>query len=555
MKRHPFILASLTLGALLLPSCVAAPDETAPDDGTESPGNVEGAAAGASALTVEQTGMHGYISSGLSVPPAGFTYGFSTFAQISTFNPKLAAHTQLGWGTWIQPNNNSFNHPLCPVGTVARSWPERGPTWNSVYQTMEGGPGQWVTSAFPVVAPKFRINSTPDCYDTEVASTGWSFYQGVLPAKKLGLVQLSNRLLTAPDGFTFSGTAPGLLGYGYLALPIIPARPAAGQQLATGDQSWTLFLKTANFGGPVAFFAPEQWTQVNATNQIAAGRGLDAQPMITGGLAVEIGNTPMFTSKDAHGTRYRRIPHLTFASDATTRKATLHQNVRYYRKTALWNAVQSWINQGVAATQVNAAGAVAPTITPNGIDITLGDQPADVSGMINSTSSLGGAGWGIHWNASAAQNGVLPEYYVETSTGWKAINASAVPAETGLAAQTFPKASPNPAPALDTTSSSPWTSTKWSKGPFTVTLLDGSTVKYVWYRFVDQPAIARLGLSSAAKTKLQAFAESLHTHSGVNGVTIAAPTSGQLATLDPAQLVTPPAGLEKGFVPVVISQR
>ena len=88
-----------------------------------------------------------------------------------------------------------------------------------------------------------------------------------------------------------------------------------------------------------------------------------------------------------------------------------------------------------------------------------------------------------------------------------------------------------------------------------VEILDGSTVQYVWYRFVDQPAIARLGLSSEVKAKLQAFAESLHAHSGLNGVTMAAPASAGLATLDSAQLVTPPTGLEKGYVPVVISQR
>ena len=89
----------------------------------------------------------------------------------------------------------------------------------------------------------------------------------------------------------------------------------------------------------------------------------------------------------------------------------------------------------------------------------------------------------------------------------------------------------------------------------TATLNDGSIVDYVWYRFVDQPAIARLGLDSQVLQKLQVFVTSLHQNSGVNGVTIAGPTAGRLATLDQGLIVTPPAGLTNGYVPVVIRQR
>jgi hypothetical protein len=103
-------------------------------------------------------------------------------------------------------------------------------------------------------------------------------------------------------------------------------------------------------------------------------------------------------------------------------------------------------------------------------------------------------------------------------------------------------------------SSAPFASADWSGGPFTTTLSDGSTVEYACYRFVDQPAIARLGLSDEVLAKLQAFGESFHQHSGTQGITLAAPASGALATMDPALIVTPPAGLEQGHVPVVIRQ-
>jgi hypothetical protein len=85
-------------------------------------------------------------------------------------------------------------------------------------------------------------------------------------------------------------------------------------------------------------------------------------------------------------------------------------------------------------------------------------------------------------------------------------------------------------------------------------LQDGSTVEYVWYRFRDQPAIARLGLSQDILDRLQAFVEAWHAASGLAGVAFAPPGSGVLAVLDPAQFVMPPAGMTTGYVPIVIRQ-
>ena len=95
----------------------------------------------------------------------------------------------------------------------------------------------------------------------------------------------------------------------------------------------------------------------------------------------------------------------------------------------------------------------------------------------------------------------------------------------------------------------------WKAGPYTVGLNNGSSLTYVWYRFIDQPAIREIGLDAATLAKLQAYVTLLHKNWGVNGPTIPAPTSGRLATLDPALVVYPPAGLEAGYVPVVLSQQ
>jgi hypothetical protein len=285
---------------------------------------------------------------------------------------------------------------------------------------------------------------------------------------------------------------------------------------------------------------------------------MDAQPGVTGSLALEIGNAPMFTSHDAGGTRYRRIPRLTFPVGAGANRATLHQDMRYYAKAAIWNAVGSWIQNGVVATQIDPAGWVPASVTSPVVSLTLGGSTVNAGALVSSDVFVtpgGGQAWGIGWTAAATEAGVLPEYYKEQGNAWTAVPASQVPSETWLANQSFPRAARGAVGELDQSGNSPWASARWSAGPFIAVLADGSSVDYAWYKFVDQPAIARLGLSPAVKLQLQTFVESLHEHSGVSGLTIAPPTSGKLATLDAAQIVTPPAGMEKGYVPVVIRQR
>ena len=99
----------------------------------------------------------------------------------------------------------------------------------------------------------------------------------------------------------------------------------------------------------------------------------------------------------------------------------------------------------------------------------------------------------------------------------------------------------------------------WSKpgpkaGPFTAKLADGSVVTYSWYRFVDQPSFQQYGWSDEKKAKLQAFVEEIHANWPIDRDYITPPSHGELVSLDPALFVTPPKGLETGYVPVVTRQ-
>jgi len=508
---------------------------------------------------LQYDGLTGYLTAAANggAPPAGYTYGVSFYSVVSTLQAAPTSGTQLGWGSWIIPDNRNFNQPLCPVGTYARDhWPERGPSYRDVYQTIEGGVGEWVSEMFPTSVPKFRVNGTADCYSHQIASTGWDFGPRTLPATQLGLAQLSNQLLTPPDGLVLQGGGSAtVMGYGWLALPLIPAYTSP-LGVPTGDQSWTMFLRAANFTGPVVFYTPEIWSAINAADATGTGRGEDARPAYNNGVALEIGATPRYTGRAATGTEYARIPRMTFATDASGH-APLIGDLQYYSKQAMWDQVAAAIQNGTAPAGFDAGGVFTPLLASPAAGLSLGGNPVTLGSTFGSTvvASGGGSGaLGMTWSGGL-EEGVLPEYYQHNINGWQPVAASAVPAETGLKPLTFPPAPRGSFPPLDLRVGAPWDPSHWAAGPFSVMLSDGSSVQYVWYRFVDQPAILRLGLADSVRQRLQDFVAAWQAASGTQGVTIAAPTSGTLASLDPALFVTPPTGLEQGYVPIVIAQQ
>jgi len=104
----------------------------------------------------------------------------------------------------------------------------------------------------------------------------------------------------------------------------------------------------------------------------------------------------------------------------------------------------------------------------------------------------------------------------------------------------------------DPTSS--WKKPGPAAGPFQAHLGDGSIVTYYWYRFADQPALLNADLTDQEREVLQARVEKLHRSWTIDRDYLAPPTIGKLADLDPAQLVTPPKGMEIGYVPIATRQ-
>ncbi len=161
--------------------------------------------------------------------------------------------------------------------------------------------------------------------------------------------------------------------------------------------------------------------------------------------------------------------------------------------------------------------------------------------------------WGLEWlKSDVSPPGLFPQYYKHAGDKCVAIAAGEVPAETRLVAQEFKLAEPGKPYTSPTTGA--WAQPGAKLGPFTAQLADGSVVTYSWYRFVDQPSFQQYHWSEERKAKLQAFVEKIHANWPIDRDYMAPPSHGALVALDPALLVTPPKGLEVGYVPIVTHQ-
>jgi hypothetical protein len=510
-------------------------------------------------VTAHGQGLHGYIGFGHEKhpPQSAYSVGMGFYAAVWPLVEQPLANFQIGLpSSWIQPDNSdNKDKPLAPEGTLARKWKERGPTWSSVFQTVEGGLGYWAGNHFRYGPPKFSMNGTPQCYDYEVASPGWSFFYSneALPDHRLGIAQLSNRLLIPPDALPFQGHPNGeFLGYSWMALPFTD--PTVGDP-PTGDQSWTCFLSASNFKGPIAYYIPETWSKIGKlfNDPFLHGRGLDARPGLMGGGAMEINTVPRFDARDAQGTVYSKLPKLQFPVDAAGR-AYLVQDVTYYSKAALQDAFRSWRNGGPACSgRFDEKGAWKPKLNTR---TTRYDQAGKKMVGVErafDTRIFDGNVWGLQWFTNTlAAAGLFPQYYKHVGEERLAVSAAEVPAETKLLTQPFKLATPGKPYTSPATGA--WAQPGPKLGPFTARLTDGSVVTYSWYRFADQPSFQQYTWSAEKKAKLQAFVEKVHAHWAIDRDYMAPPTRGKLVSLDPALLVTPPKGLEVGYVPIITRQ-
>jgi len=489
------------------------------------------------------------------------TQGYqSGFGWYSTIWPMLTEapgpEFQMGLGsTWINPDLR--NPSSAQVKAVQQACGSFGADWGTsqwiLFQSIEGGFGYWVDTRFKSAMPKWRFNATPDCYATPMRSSpGWPFGGTTsLSQKDTGLVQLSNRMLIAPDGQTFPLTTNGeVLGVAWMALPF----PEVGQteKAPTGSNTWTLFVNSENFKGPLAYYQPQFFSDPSQKIPELAGMGLDTRPGYMGGMASEIGYMPMVEVIDEDGTLYSKIPQLRFPVDENGH-TILSEDLKAYSNAAFSDQFVDWLNGAsdtVGPFAQDGSLAVPITVSQQTQYYQNGDAITDLTKEVRAAHFDSGTAFGFQWTDSNS-DGQFPVFFRKNGNVRSVISADEVPDSTGLKGFSFKNKSKQTEAYIG---GNWWDVENLSTPGGTVTLTDGSTVTYVWFKFVDQPALRRLNLSDSERDTLQAMVEKMHRTWPIDAEYLPAPSSGALVSFDSALLVTPPPGMEYGYIPIVISQ-
>ena len=451
-----------------------------------------------------------------------------------------------------------------------------------MYSDVEGGLGWWTDTRFPTETPKFIMGGVGPNFSEIANGPAHGAGSWEQPRGLYGVAQLSPWLLFPLDGLNLKqGTCGALLGYGYLTLPLCEAKSKTdGKDSPTGGQCWTLFLNSANFKGPVAFFTPYFWSHSALKEPRLAGQLLDSRPVAPNRqVQMETQYVPCQISRTQDGVSYARIDPTSFPRSDPTLSVLVHRDTAY-NKSALWESVQAWFSGGPPSSgAIDPKGASIRTFDPGGyatweirVPSARGPElkvPIDWRAFATPVSAdpeTYGYRWDMTRASKSSQNGAglitLPEYFRlenpddKNRAKWTPVSPESVPAETGLRGISWnrpvegrqePYTTPNEA-------TSTWKDPGPAAGPFRAHLGDGTVVTYYWYRFADQPALLNADLTAAERERMQAKVEKLHRAWPKGRTYLAPPKVGRLAAIDPALIVRPPKGFEIGYVPIATRQ-
>lgn len=527
--------------------------------------------------------MSGYMLVPVERVPEEFNAGFSLYAAAWPLVERYPGpNFQSGlFGTWM--------FAQYARGADGKHDPNDKP--GSMYSDIEGGLGWWRDTRFATTVPKFIMGGVaPDFAAWANGPGAGKGRDWKNPLGKYAIAHLSPWVVWPPDGLNLAQETCGeLFGYGYVPLPFVDAKANTnGEAIETGDNCWTLLLNTANFKGPVAFFTPHFWAENKIARPELAGKLLDTRASDPNkAFQMETQWIPAsIVTEAAGGATYARVAPSSFPLDQDGRTVVLHRLTSYTRA-ALPDAVRAWFKGGAEVSgMLDPAGSHVQRFKSGGgstwrifAEKTEKADRADIDWKAFGTPLAHEEySFGYTWNAALVKpvdtkNGDaanrnaratlvrLPEYFRLTPREgkkplWTAIDAKDVPKTTGLAKLRFNTQREKGEGAYTTpdAADSPFKKPGPVAGPFTTTLGDGSIVTYAWYRFADQPAMLNAGLTDAEREEAQRRVELVHRAWTKDREYIASPTTGTLASLDPALLVTPPKGLEVGYVPIAVKQ-
>ena len=407
---------------------------------------------------------------------------------------------------------------------------------------------------------------------------GWEKNSG-----RYGAAQLSNQILYPLDGVSFkSGTNNQMLGYGYCALPLTePKTTTAGSDSPSGNHCWTLFFQAKNFSGPVCFFTPYHWAKYSVTKPGVNGLCFDSSLLkVNSTYQRETNVVPVKKWQAPDGDTYYRITPYTMAADKDMigRYGSMPMTIDGTK----WNQLTRWF-AGDAEKPVSApfgkigkeihlrkskGGNLAYKI--DGTRIKTGDFARS---KITKDASAAAFEW--FGDLISKKDGLvqIPEYY-RLKKGAKSIEAipvNAVPTKSKLTRVRFPedvkdgfrfpgfitepiRTPLHPDYKYRDKIVDAWRTPGPSAGPFVTKLSDGSQAVYYWYKFNEQPAILNSDMDEGERELIQKRVELLHRHWSSKARFFPEPTQ-KLASLDEGLIVTPPKGMEVGYVPICAHQQ
>jgi hypothetical protein len=500
--------------------------------------------------------MAGYLFAPAEKVPEEFNGGFSLYAAAWPLVGTYPGHRfQTGLcGTWMHPQ-----------------WTEAQKPKEKCYTDIEGGLGWWRDTHFPTITPKFIMGGVGPNFSFIANGPGYGAGTWEKPRGQYGVAQLSPWLLFPLDGLNLKqGTKGELFGYGYLPLPLTnPKATTAGKNVPTGNHCWTLFLNTANFKGPATFFTPYFWTQATVDHPEWAGLLLDSCPAGPNkAIQMETQHVPAVLNG-----QHARVAPTSFPVGADSTSTVLHR-LTAYKKAALWDEVQKWFDGGAPADGAIKVEASAVHKFREGggsnwsiyLPGTKREEKVPLAWSSFATSfTPNPITFGYKWNNQLTRTSdglvTLPEYYQlgtnpRNKPQWAVIQPKDVPADLGLTQHRFvtPPEKPQEPRITPDDAESCWKKPGPKAGPFKVKIGDGSTVTYYWYRFADQPAMLNADLTPKEREQVQARVEKLHRTWTKDRNYLTPPDVGTLASIDPALILTPPPGLEIGYVPIATRQ-
>ena len=511
--------------------------------------------------TAEPTGGPGfYVTADLRTPfPDSHRSGFGWYSTAWSISPSKIDNFQLGLSsTWIGPDNRTVSastaQQLCTTGTNAwvknaASDPNSGTYGLYLFQTIEGSLGWWGGEKFRTVFPKYMANVTQNCYSSEVATPGWGFFTEEPTARSsTGLIQISNQILMPPDGMTFveDDTAPQL-GVTWHALNLPRFDRAFGSE--AGDNSWTLFMNSTNFKGPLAFVAPQFWVDGSKGNPIQRNLTLDKKRGNTNVLSSEWNSVPFYKYTDSSGKILTKIPEIQFPVDASGHFAISRDFQSYSSSAISADLKAALLGAANLPTSPSSKETVGGLFTGNSSKVFQeGKTLVGLAGTLAAQSLENGNAYGF---ASTSKSSLikLPQYFLDSTSSRNEATDSQVPTALKNAKFTIP-----------TTKStfvykypSWWDASPAASDDLTTRLNDGTTVVYRWYKFVDQPSFQRFELNESEKANLHTAIIKMQ-KDWAKSPMMAEPSKGSLVSFDSGLLMTPPKGLELGYVPIVVKQ-